>query len=260
MKKIIAPFLVFAVLFTACYSVKKADKFISTIKLPAVAKSAPVANLKVTIDEKSFFDSIPDQAQLKKAGRYFIPLPFVAFWKANYYCTPGKQTFKDSLIQNITSSVNSAMANVLPAGNTSAYELILKQESSNFKFKYNNKGFIVVLLIVTFGNKKEFVSPVTMDMTLNYQLKKDGVVIKSGKVTQSKQITEKIEGDTPLPYVNDPLKTPTQNANAMHYQFAAGDAGKTIKNGMLFGLVEYNNMMREAVSAIAGEAKKTIQQ
>ena len=268
MKKI-SLFLLATVIITACSTKKLLTAGIASGKMPDISKSA-ITNSKFkveTIDTKKGF---PATDQIIKNRSYVIPLPFCAFYKQHYTCSPGQKSFS-AMAPDLSAIFSNELKEAGVKDNLSGnYSLKLKIEESNFKFEYNNKGSIIILIILEIRNKKEFIMPMTCSMKVSYELMKDNAVIKKGIVTKEEKITEKISADVPLPdgptytreYGWDPASGTFKNQEhyntAKDYQQLQGGTYTEATHAMAYGYTLILNLMSTVSKDICAEIKDSV--
>lgn len=261
MKKITLPLLAAGLLFTACTSYKNVGLWMDTQTLPTLTSGAAPASVTVAVTTDEDVVGIPDKGLLADKSGYVVPLPFVGFFGKKLTLKPGETSLQDPMEANLKAAVENELnaKNLSPADK---YTLNLKVDSSNFKFKYNNKGYIIVLLVITFGSKKESCTPTDLGLTVTYELKKGETVVKTGtvnKVTHSdEKITASYQPGFYDPYFGDPTKSPTQRAVASQQAFAFGGAISTMQNGLAYGFNEYNKLIVETAKDITEQVSPSI--
>jgi hypothetical protein len=247
MKKITLTALVAGTLFYSCVSYKGVGQMMDGQTLPTLTSVSKPASVAVTVETGSDLMGVPDKGTIQKKSGYLVPLPFVGFFGKHLTLQPGETSLENSLQSNLATSLENELA-AAKLTLTEDYNLNVKVDSTNFNFKYNNKGYLVWIFIIQFGGKKEWCTPNNMAITTTYELKKGDVVVKKGTVTNSSQNTEKITA-TSQPGLADPYApgdmnhSPTQQAVAGQYAFAFGGAASTISNGLNQGFTDYNKLI-----------------
>lgn len=256
MKKIVLAGLTAALMLSACTSYKNVGLWMDSQTLPAMTSVAKPGAIAVTIESSPDLQGIPEKGTLAEKKGYLVPLPFVGFFGKNLLLKPGETTLQTPLEENLKTSLENELASK-NLTLTENYTLKVTVDSSNFKFRYRNKGFVVWLFILQFGHKKEWCAPTDLSLSVTYELKKGETVVKKGSVTKTANSDEKITSSYQPgfadPYGANSGKSQSQRAVAGQYQFAFGGAIGTMQNGINYGFVEYNKLIVETSQEITNQ-------
>jgi hypothetical protein len=269
MKKSLICLCLAVLVLGACGTKKLLTAGIASSKIPDITKTTvTIPNFKITVQDSK--EGIPTSDQLVKNTSYVVPLPFFAFYKQHYTCTPGQGAFA-SLAPGLEAIFSNEVKEAGFADDLkSSYNLKLKVEETNFKFEYMNKGTIIVLLILTIRNKNEYVAPMTCSMKVSYELSKDNAVIKKGTISKEEVVTSKISTGVPLPtgptYKKNPAYSPhvytgqpeyTYNTRN-DYQQLQGGTYTEARHAMTYGYTVMFNLMSNASKDICSEIKSLV--
>lgn len=266
MKNKIALLLLALIFSLGCGTKKLLTYGIDASKMPDISSEAILK--KNFAIECSTSKEMPATSQVVPAGRFMITLPFFAYYKKHFVCTPGSQSF-DKLPGNMKVALSSEMrSGVFPETLASNYTLKLTIEESKFDFDYMNKGSIIVPVFFEIRIKKEYVAPMKFSLKVNYELLKDGVVVKKGTAQAEKKITEKISSEVPLPsgpmYVRNPAYFPGSNQSQGHYNTAKdyqqvlGGTYSEAQHAMSYGFIETFNLMEEVSKKVCADIKDIV--
>jgi hypothetical protein len=228
-----------------------------TQQLPSMTSVAVPGSVKVNVEHTEDVEGLPEKGTLAQKSGYLVPLPFVGFFGKNLLLKPGETSLESPMVENMKIAMENEIAAKNPAL-TETYQLNIKVDSSNFQFRYRNKGFVVWLLILQFGSKKEWCSPTDLSLSVSYELKKNDEVIKKGALTKTKHSDDKVTASSQPgfadPYgAGDPMKSPTQQAVGQQYAFAFGGAVNTMQNGLHNGFTLYNQLIQETAKQVTEE-------
>jgi hypothetical protein len=233
-----------------------------TQKLPELTAAGTPASVTVTVETGDDLVGIADNGAITDKKGYLVPLPFVGFFGKKFNLKPGETSLKDPLQDNLKIAVENEL-NAKNLASAEKYTLNVKVDSSNFKFRYNNKGYVVVVLVVAIGGKKEWCTPTDLGLAVTYELKKGETVVKSGKVNKTSHSDERITASYQPgfydPYnAGDMTKSATQREVASHYAFAFGGAISTMNNGLAYSFNEYNKLIVETAKEIAEDVAPSV--
>jgi hypothetical protein len=261
MKKIAPSLLAFGMLLSSCTSYKNVGVWMDSQKLPALTSVGSSESVMVSVQSESDIIGLPEKGLLADKSGYVVPLPFVGFFGKKLTLKPGETSLQDPLVENLKTAVENEL-NMAKLSPSEKYTLNIKVDSSNFKFRYNNKGYVVVVLIVTFGHKKEWCTPTDLGLSVSYELKQGDKVVQTGELNKSLHSDEKITATYQPgfydPYFGDDTKSPSQHAVTTHYNFAFGGAISTMQNGLSYSYNQYNKLIVETAKDITGQVTPAI--
>lgn len=252
--------LMLAVFFSfGCGTRKLLVAGIDGSKMPDISTEASPKK-HFSIEASNLKKEMPAVSQIVPSGRFMIVLPFFAFYKKHFTCSPSAKSF-EKLPDNMKTAFSKEMKSAaFPEDLASGYTLKLTIEELKFNFEYMNKGTIIIPVFFEIRIKNEYMSPMYFSLKVSYELSKDGTVLKKGTVLKEKKITEKISSKIPLPsgpmYVQNPAYFPGSHQSEGHYNTAKdyqqvlGGTYSEAQHAMSYGFIETFNLMEEVSKEI----------
>jgi hypothetical protein len=190
--------LVSLVILSGCFTSQKIKAVTGYSSLIPIESSA-TNQIDIKFESNDLFPIENNQAIVTKNKDYVIVLPFVTWHKRNYDCEVGSSFFETNLLQNISSSINSAVDSLYGNQLSSSYDLFLDVNDLSYRFNYFAKGGMAGFPpILSFTWKTELCLETALSLGLDYKLIKDGTSVTSGSIA-NETIIDTIDQYTPVP-------------------------------------------------------------